>query len=527
MVKPVKTAGRAGLLPSDWCFGGCLRIPSHDLYRGTGYYCPFAFDSEFCTNPDYVPFWFGGNKANLEPAAFLTNPTACGGPLTTTFNINSWLTPEVWETASSSSPAPVNCDAVPFDPALVARPTTAAADAPSGLDVELSFPQDGLSSSVGVATGHLRDAVVTLPEGMTINPGSAEGLQVCTDEQLRLKSDGPASCLEGSKLGTVTATTPVLEEPIEGSVYLRPQASDDPASGDMFRLAFDLENEERGLSVRLAGSVKVDPATGRIQTVFADNPQLPISKLSVRLKSGPRAPLATSASCGSSTVTAKLTSWSGKAADLADSSPVDCAPGLGSFAPAFKAGTVVTTGGAFTSFALGIRKPDGQSPLTGLTVEMPTGLLASLKGNLNTQVGTVRAFAGPGSSPYVLPGKVFLEGPYGGAPFSLRVVVPAKAGPFDLGEVVVRQKVYVDPIDAHVTVVSDPVPTIVKGVPTRLQRLDVDVDKPGFMINPTSCAAKTVAGTLSSATGQTAAVSNRFQARSAGRWISSPSWRCR
>ncbi len=161
-------------------------------------------------------------------------------------------------------------------------------------------------------------------------------------------------------------------------------------------------------------------------------------------------------------------------------------------------------------------------------MEMPTGLLAKLKGNLNTQVGTVKAFAGPGSSPYVLPGKVFLEGPYGDAPFSLRVVVPAKAGPFDLGEVVVRQKIYVDPIDAHVTVVSDPVPTIVKGVPTRLQRLDVDVDKPGFMINPTSCAAKTIAGTLSSAGGQTAAGQRPLPGRRLrGRWIWSRSWRCR
>ena len=142
---------------------------------------------------------------------------------------------------------------------------------------------------------------------------------------------------------------------------------------------------------------------------------------------------------------------------------------------------------------------------------LPTGLLARLKGNLNTQVGTVKAFAGPGANPFVLPGKVFLEGAYGDAPFSLRVAVPAKAGPFDLGEVTVRQKIYVDPIDAHVTVVSDPLPTIVKGVPVRLQRLDVSVDKAGFMINPTSCAAKAIGGTLSAADGQTAPINVRFQ----------------
>ena len=147
-------------------------------------------------------------------------------------------------------------------------------------------------------------------------------------------------------------------------------------------------------------------------------------------------------------------------------------------------------------------------------MELPTGLLAQLKGNLNTQVGTVKAYAGPGSNPYMLPGKVFLEGRYGDAPFSLRVVVPAKAGPFDLGEVVVRQKIYVDPIDAHVTVVSDPIPTIVAGVPVRLQRLDVSVDKPRFIINPTSCAAKAITGTLSAIDGQTAAINTRFQVAS-------------
>ena len=134
--------------------------------------------------------------------------------------------------------------------------------------------------------------------------------------------------------------------------------------------------------------------------------------------------------------------------------------------------------------------------VNGLSMVLPTGLLAKLKGNLGTQVGSVKAFAGPGANPYMLPGQVFLEGAYGDAPFSLKVVVPAKAGPFDLGEVVVRQKIYVDPIDAHVTVVSDPLPTIVKGVPVRLQRLEVDVDKPGFMVNPTSCAPKAISGTL-------------------------------
>jgi hypothetical protein len=142
---------------------------------------------------------------------------------------------------------------------------------------------------------------------------------------------------------------------------------------------------------------------------------------------------------------------------------------------------------------------------------------------LNTQVGTVTTYAGPGSSPFALPGRVYLEGPYGDAPFSLRIVVPAKAGPFDLGEVVVRQKIYVDPIDAHVTVVSDPVPTIVSGVPVRLQRLDVSVDKTGFMVNPTSCAPKVIGGTLGAVDGQSVPINVRFQVGDCGSLALKPS----
>ncbi len=258
----------------------------------------------------------------------------------------------------------------------------------------------------------------------------------------------------------------------------------------MFRLAVVIEDSDRGISVRLPGSVKVNPDTGRIVTEFADNPQLPVSTLSLKLKTGPRAPLATPAACGPVRVGARLTAWSGQIVDRGDDSSIDCAAGLGGFAPTFEAGTTNPLGGALSTFALRVGKPDGNAAINGLTMTLPAGLLAKLKGNVGTQVGGVKAFAGPGSSPYMLPGKVFLEGPYGDAPFSLRVVVPAKAGPFDLGDVVVRQKVYVDPISAQVTVVSDPVPTIVKGVPARLQRLEVSVDKPDFIINPTSCAAE-------------------------------------
>ena len=305
--------------------------------------------------------------------------------------------------------------------------------------------------------------------------------------------------------------TPLLVDAIDGGVYLRTQASGDPESGDLFRLALVVRDPVRGILIKLPGNVRADAATGKLTASFLNNPQLPVESIKVSLKSGPRAPLATSSACGTSTINTHLVSWAGHDRVLPNQLGVTCTPGLGGFAPSISAGASNPVGGAFSPFAVGISKPDGNVAVTGLTMSMPTGLLAKLKGNLNTQVGSVTAYAGSGAHPYALPGKVFLEGQYGDAPFSLRAVVPAVAGPFDLGEVVVRQKIYVDPIDAHVTVVSDPLPTIVKGVPVRLQRLDVNVDKPGFMINPTSCDPKSIGGTLSSATGQSVPIGLRFQ----------------
>jgi hypothetical protein len=294
-------------------------------------------------------------------------------------------------------------------------------------------------------------------------------------------------------------------------VYVGAQRSDDPESGDMFRIFLSLGNAERGIQVKLPGKVRVNAQTGRIVASFTDNPQVPVDAINLELDSGPRAALTTPGTCGPKTITTRLRSWAGHDITRSSTFDVACTSGLGGFAPSFTAGSADRDAGTFTPFAVGIRRPDGNAALTGLSMSLPVGLLAQLKGNLNTQVGTVTAFAGPGPNPFALPGKVFLEGPYGDAPFSLKVVVPAKAGPFDLGEVVVRQKIYVDPITAQVTVVSDPVPTLVKGVPVQLQRLDVDIDKPHFVVNPTSCTAKTISGTLRSVDGQTAAVTNRFQ----------------
>jgi hypothetical protein len=460
------------------------------------------------------PFPLPPSQSTSARRPFLTLPTACSAsPLVTTEHVDGWDSIGVFDTKSFTSDTGgrpftmTGCDRLAFDPSIDVKSTSRQADAPTGLEVTLNVPQSSLPD--GLATAHVKDVSVALPVGTSISPAAAAGLEACTDQQVGLGLDGPDGCPRASKIGTVTVDTPLLAKPLTGSVFTASQESDDPQSGKMFRLFIVAEGP--GVRLKLEGGVKADPATGQLTTTFVNNPQLPFSALHLNLDGGPNAVLATAPACGTKTTDATISSWSGKSVALQSGMPVDCRAGLGGFAPTFAAGAVGPVAGGSSPFTVGITKPDGDAAVNGLSMTMPTGLLARLKGNLNTQVGTVTAFAGPGSTPFALPGRVFLEGQYGDAPFSLRVVVPAKAGPFDLGEVVVRQKIYVDPIDAHVTVVSDPIPTIVKGVPVRLQRLDVNVDKPGFMINPTSCAAKTISATLSSAAGQSVPVTNRFQ----------------
>jgi hypothetical protein len=456
--------------------------------------------------------WFG-IASPAPPTVFLSSPTSCSDvPLSFGLRVNTWQDP-AFADASFSTDLDGNpmvmegCDKLAFDPSVDVRATSSKADAPTGLDVSLTIPQR--DSPQALATAHVKDVTVELPEGLSISPSSANGLQACSDAQLGLGTVEPEQCPDASKIGTVEVETPLLENPLQGHVYVGSQQSDDPMSGKMFRIFIAAAGQ--GTRIKLEGAVKADPTTGRLTSVFENNPQLPFNKLRVRFFSGDDAALATPASCGTLTTNIGLTSWSGKAAGGQSSSEVDCRSGLGGFAPTMAAGSVSPVGGGFSPFAVTIAKPDGQSALNGLSMELPKGVLAKLKGNLGTQVGTVTAYAGSGAKPFPLPGQVYLEGAYGDAPYSLRVVVPAKAGPYDLGDVVVRQKVYIDRTTAQVRVVSDPIPTIVKGVPTRLQRLDVNVDKPGFVINPTSCEATEVKATLGSVAGQTAALTNRFQ----------------
>ncbi len=487
--------------------------PSHDSQR-----CPKLTITATPTCAD------GGGPSSAPRVPFLTNPTQCDGtaPITTAA-LTSWEGDS--DSGKYASPPVTGCDQLSFDPSMTALLDSTKVDSPTGLLLDLSFPQDGLLDPNGLAPAHLKRAKVTLPEGMTINPSAADGLTACTNAQMGFGNDDPVRCPSASRIGSVWATTPVLKEVLGGGVYIGSQLSDDPQSGQMFRLFLQLESEDRGLRIKLPGSIRVDAKTGQLETTFDNNPQLPVSHIRVQFKSGDRAPLATPADCGTKQLVTELDSWAGHVKYLSAPLTFQC-PGIEGFSPSFMAGSMDANGGAFSPFSVQINRNDGQQYLNGVAVELPTGLLAKLDGvplcsdadadagtcDQSSRVGEALVGAGVGAHPFYLQGGVYLTGPYKGAPFGLQVMVPAVAGPFDLGKVVVRQKLLVDPNDAHVTIVSDPLPTIVKGVPIRLRSVNVNVNRPGFMINPTDCSEKQIKASLGSVNGTSFDVTQRFQA---------------
>ncbi len=473
-----------------------------------------------------------------ERKAFLRLPTSCPGtPLSFEATSNSYEHTGVFIKEMFTSSAMDNCGVVPFGPGISVDPTGTAANSPTGVSVDLSLQQN--SNPDGLAEGDLKKAVVTLPEGMALNPSSADGLQACSDAELNVDSNTPATCPDGSKLGTVELHTPLLEEPILGSIFVRTQNSMAPASGEMFRIAIELRDDRHGIDIKLPGQVAVDPATGRLTSTFDGAPQLPFSDIVLHFKAGARAPLTTPVSCAPQTTQADLYSWAQPTVAVhremtfnLTSGPegTPCVSQQG-FDPGFDAGVSSVQAGGFTPFLATFSRKDADQSLQRVSVKMPEGLLGSLVGlplcseaqaNAGTcsqasEIGAVTAGAGSGPTPfYVTGGKVFMTGPYEGAPFGLSVVVPAKAGPFDLGTVVVRAKVEVDVHTAQLTVTTDALPQIVGGVPVNLRLVNVTVNRPNFTYNPTSCDPSTVSGTLTGGQGTTASLSNHFQVTNCG-----------
>ena len=496
----------------------------------------------------------GPNSTGLSPQAYLSLPTRCTAPgegLEMRLRTDSWDEPGVFQTASfltheapgfPSAPdewgaqiGTTGCDRVPFEPSVAVSPTSTAPDAPTGLDVTMSMPQESLTTPAGVAQSDLRSAVITLPEGMAVNPSSADGLGACSAAQIGLGSDAAAACPDNSRIGTVSVATPLLEAPLTGGLYLARQ-NENPFGS---LLAVYLVAEGSGVVVKLPGKVDADPVTGRLKVTFDETPQLPFSELSVQLKSGPRAPLVNPSSCGPQTVTSELTGWSGKTVTLTSGFTVDCAAGLGGFSPSFVAGTTSNQAGAFSPLVLSFSRQDGEQNLAGLSTTLAPGLLAKIAGVPRcsdqdaaagscpdaSRIGSVLVGAGAGSNPYLLHGSIYLTGPYNGGAFGDSVVVPAVAGPFNLGNVVVRSSIRIDPHTSQVTVVSDPFPQILQGIPVALRRVDVTLDRPNLTFNPTSCEPVAMPATITSSQGTSVQVSSRFQAAGCAALVFKPSFK--
>jgi hypothetical protein len=538
--------------------------------------------------PDY------GGPAGGAPMPFLSNPADCldARPVTTIFG-DSWarpgrllasgsadfgfpdLTDATWKTASAPAPAVTGCDspllASQFAPTMDVRPTpgtgSSQADAPSGFTVDLDFGQpanDPTYSASQINPGlpnapALKDATVTLPEGVAISPSAADGLDGCSDlpgpgDQVHYETTDPVSCPDASKVGSVEATSPLLArrdpitdqvlgaEPVSGNVFiLKPHPGDLSPAGDQdgkFRLLIQVDSRKYGVNFKLPGVVTADRVTGRLTARFENNPQAPIKHVRLMFKPGSRAALVNPVGCGSAKTSGVFTSWSRggtrsdglQVAGVPDATPSSSygvswdgsgagCPSVLPFGPSVSAGTLNTQARASSPLSFDLTRGDRQDVITGLNVGLPGGLLASVKDvplcsdadanagscPAGSRVGSATVAAGPGDNPFYLRDQpVYLTGAYKGGPYGLAVAVHAVAGPFDLGTVVVRQALNVDVDDAHATVVSDPLPTIRDGVPFRVRRVHVVVDRPGFMQSPSSCDPLNISTNVLSAGGQTA-----------------------
>lgn len=481
------------------------------------------------------------DKGPLTP--FLTNPSDCateaGMPPTTTISVDSWENPEAFTTPLvAASPAVTGCNVLSFDPSISFAPRSSQADQPSGYSFSLEVPQS--ESPVAEATPDLRNATVTLPEGVSVSPSAAEGLVACSDQEIGFESIEAGSCPSQSRIGTAHIETPLLAEELTGSVFLgqpecSPCSSADAEDGKIFRLFIEVAGS--GVVIKLPGTVSANPSTGRLSATFVENPQLPFERLELSFDEGPRAPLSTPQSCGTFTTTSTLTSWGAPETPVASPVSQFVTTGCSSaFSPAFSAGTISPVAGSYSPFVMSFARRDGEEDLSGVGLQLPPGLLGKLAGiprcaeaqanegscGAESLIGTTTVDVGAGSSPLALSGRVYLTGPYDGDPFGLSILVPADAGPFDFGNVVVRASIAVNPRTAALTVTSGRFPQIIDGVQTRIQRVVVDINRAGFTLNPTSCESESVHATIASAQGGSAVVASPFTAIGCGKLAFAP-----
>ncbi len=507
---------------------------------------------------------YGPCSANEpQPKPFLRNPTSCVGPLTTVLAVDSYQAPGVFDEHALPLGGMTGCEMPPFTPRIEAALSSGVADSPSGLNFDLHVPQP--EEARGVGESDVRDVSVTFPVGLAVNPSSADGLAACSEAEVgftgfaELNKTGepgvrtpqftplPAECPDASKLGSVTVKTPLLDHPLPGAIYLAKQGEN--PFGSLLAVYITIYDPVTGVVVKLPGEIKADAQTGQLATTVDQNPQVPFEDFEIKLYEGPRAALTTPATCGAFTTSSVVSPWSGGAAVSPTSSfEVTSGAGGGScpatpaqepMAPSFSAGTFSPIAGTYSPFVVHLAREDGSQTLSALSVTLPEGLIGKLAGTSEcsqtaieaaqhrgglgggrpeqespscpaaSEIGLARVGAGSGA-PFYVTGHAYLAGPYQGAPFSIVVITPAVAGPFDLGTVVVRAALSIDPYTARVTVKSDAFPTILDGIPLDIRSIAVEITRGQFTLNPTSCEKMAVVGTAFGQSSQ-AALSSPFQ----------------
>lgn len=524
--------------------------PSHDALRldtanmngepaVPGSFCD-ANGAQSGTDPNSVvkpcnPITPAASNSSLIP--YLQNPTTCDAPLSTSLEVLSY--DGGTDRAEMPWPQGTGCSQLSFNPSLYAKPTTDQTDSPSGMDVELTVPQP-LSPTIP-SPSELRSTTVTLPEGFSINPNAADGKVACADSQANFGTLKGAVCPEFAKVGSLEIVSSALPGPLPGFVYLG-----QPLPGDRYRLIMAADGF--GTHLKLPGTITADPDTGQLVVSFKDLPQSPLSAFRMHFFGSERGALSTPTECGTYQVTSTFLPWSERTATQTSAqyftltrgpngSP--CPGSTRPFAPRFSAASSGNTAGAYSPFAVELGRDDGEQFFSGLSVSTPPGLAASLRGvqycpesaisqlesplysgleelsgslcPAGSQVGTAVVGAGAGSRPLYVSGKAYLAGPYKGAPVSLVVVTPAVSGPYDLGNVVVRAAVSVDPLSAQVKATSDLLPRIVGGIPLRIRTIRLNVDRPGFALNPTNCEQMTVDASISGDEGADARAADVYQ----------------
>jgi hypothetical protein len=461
-----------------------------------------------------------------------------------------------WEAQLPPNVEPTGCDRVPFDPAVAIDPGTSAVDSPANATVTTSLPFDpaqeggeveevGPGEFKGISQSHVRKAEVALPTGMGLNPAGAHGLAACSDAQFKkgvrvYENECPAA----SDIGSVEVESPPLAEPLVGDVYVGEQKSGDPESGEQFRILIEAKSLQEGIDARLVGHVKADKVTGdltaeiydRLRNQFAGQlpdglPQVPFKE--VRIHFDGSKDVLTSPPVCSASGTSRFEPWArpGELKPVTATVALSTDPGGGAcpktlaqrkFTPSYSAKTDSAKAGSYSPLRVHIGRSDGQQELKLVDVTLPKGLTGKLAGIPycseaaiaaavanggqaekeesscpgDTFLGTVKTATGSGPNPLELGGKVYLAGPYEGAALSMVTITPAVAGPFDLGTVVVRVALHVNPETAQIHAVSDVIPHVFGGAKLDIRAINLNIDRNEFSLNPTNCDAEATVGTI-------------------------------